>query len=519
MLTLEDLGVLREVERGRRARVVVAITPTYSGCPAMADDARRPGAPRSPTPASPTSGSRSSCRRPGPATGSPSAAGRRWPSHGLSAARPGPAPGRPDPARPCSPPRRTRPLPAVRLGRGRADLGVRRDRLQGALPLHRLPRALRAREGDLMAPPSPQASQPRAFHTLTVAASSGSPTTPSRSPSRCPTELADDFAFAAGQSLTLRRIVDGSRSTGGRTPSARRPGRRPRVGVREIPDGLFSRWLVHEVAPGDRDRGADPDRPASAPTRPPGGRHLCIAAGSGITPMLSIARTVLANPDGDVTLLYGNRTTRLGDVRRGARRPEEPLRPAVRSSCTCSPASPATSSCSPAGWTPTGCAACSTRWCRSARSTTSGCAARTPMIDDARRAVLAELGVPGRAGALRAVLRRRAAAASCTAPRPRSTGETSEVTVVPRRPSAAPPRCRATRPILDGAQAVRVRPAVRLQGRRLRHLPGAGHARARSTCAATTRWSRPRSTAGFVLTCQSLPGQRPRSPSTTTPEC
>jgi ring-1,2-phenylacetyl-CoA epoxidase subunit PaaE len=39
------------------------------------------------------------------------------------------------------------------------------------------------------------------------------------------------------------------------------------------------------------------------------GRHLCIAAGSGITPMLSIAGTVLANPDSAVTLLYGNRTT------------------------------------------------------------------------------------------------------------------------------------------------------------------------------------------------------------------
>ena len=39
-----------------------------------------------------------------------------------------------------------------------------------------------------------------------------------------------------------------------------------------------------------------------------GGRHLCIAAGSGITPMLSVASSVLAN-DGDVTLLYGNRTT------------------------------------------------------------------------------------------------------------------------------------------------------------------------------------------------------------------
>lgn len=36
MLTLEDLGVLRDVALDEDGRVIVAITPTYSGCPAMA---------------------------------------------------------------------------------------------------------------------------------------------------------------------------------------------------------------------------------------------------------------------------------------------------------------------------------------------------------------------------------------------------------------------------------------------------------------------------------------------------
>lgn len=35
VLTLEDLGVLREVGRGANGEIVVRITPTYSGCPAM----------------------------------------------------------------------------------------------------------------------------------------------------------------------------------------------------------------------------------------------------------------------------------------------------------------------------------------------------------------------------------------------------------------------------------------------------------------------------------------------------
>jgi len=53
-----------------------------------------------------------------------------------------------------------------------------------------------------------------------------------------------------------------------------------------------------------------------------GGRHLCIAAGSGITPMISIAGTVLRHPEAEVTLLYGNRTSQsvmfaeeLGDLK------------------------------------------------------------------------------------------------------------------------------------------------------------------------------------------------------------
>ena len=64
-----------------------------------------------------------------------------------------------------------------------------------------------------------------------------------------PDELASEFAFAPGQSLTLRRTVDGRDER--RTYSICAPaGAAPRVGVREVPDGLFSSWLVHEVAAG-----------------------------------------------------------------------------------------------------------------------------------------------------------------------------------------------------------------------------------------------------------------------------
>ena len=122
-----------------------------------------------------------------------------------------------------------------------------------------------------------------------------------------PGPLKDVFDFAAGQSLTLRRVVDGVEHR--RSYSICSPaGQPPRIGVREIPTGLFSSWLVNEVRPGDVIEVQPPSGSFRADPAE-GGHHLCIAAGSGITPMLSIAATVLSNPVAHVTLLYGNRTT------------------------------------------------------------------------------------------------------------------------------------------------------------------------------------------------------------------
>jgi ring-1,2-phenylacetyl-CoA epoxidase subunit PaaE len=145
------------------------------------------------------------------------------------------------------------------------------------------------------------------FHTLTVAAVERLTDDAVAVTFDVPAELADAFAFDAGQSLTLRRTLEGQEHR--RSYSICAPaGSRPRIGVREIPDGLFSRWLVNEVTPGTEIEVQTPTGSFRADPAA-GGRHLCIAAGSGITPMLSIASTVLTNPDADVTLLYGNRTS------------------------------------------------------------------------------------------------------------------------------------------------------------------------------------------------------------------
>jgi ring-1,2-phenylacetyl-CoA epoxidase subunit PaaE len=123
-----------------------------------------------------------------------------------------------------------------------------------------------------------------------------------------PDDLAEEFAFSPGQSLTLRREVDGRDER--RSYSICSPvGARPRIGVREVPGGLFSSWLVHDVRPGDILEVMAPTGAFSPDLTAPG-HHVLVAAGSGITPMLSIAESVLAADDRSrVTLFYGNRRT------------------------------------------------------------------------------------------------------------------------------------------------------------------------------------------------------------------
>jgi ring-1,2-phenylacetyl-CoA epoxidase subunit PaaE len=120
-----------------------------------------------------------------------------------------------------------------------------------------------------------------------------------------PGELAEDYAFQPGQSLTVRRVVDSRDER--RSYSICAPAGKPlRIGVREVPGGALSGWLTNDVRPGDRIEVQPPSGSFTADLTKPG-RHVLIAAGSGITPVLSIAASALASDGSEATLLYGNR--------------------------------------------------------------------------------------------------------------------------------------------------------------------------------------------------------------------
>jgi ring-1,2-phenylacetyl-CoA epoxidase subunit PaaE len=149
----------------------------------------------------------------------------------------------------------------------------------------------------------PDSSTRSRFHTLRVARVDRLCEDAAAVTFDVPVELTDTFRFRPGQWLTVER--NGQR----RSYSISSPaGAAPRIGVREVPGGAVSSWLVREVRPGDEVRVQAPSG-TFTPDLSVSARHALIAAGSGITPVLSIAASVLADGVSEVVLVYGNRRT------------------------------------------------------------------------------------------------------------------------------------------------------------------------------------------------------------------
>ena len=125
---------------------------------------------------------------------------------------------------------------------------------------------------------------------------------------RIPDDLKDAYAFTPGQYLTLRATIDGEDVRRSYSICSPLGCETLDVGVKRIEGGHFSSHAL-TLLPGDS---LEVMTPQGRFTAPVGGSHnyLLLAAGSGITPMVSIARSVLeGEPDSTVTLCYANRTT------------------------------------------------------------------------------------------------------------------------------------------------------------------------------------------------------------------
>jgi ring-1,2-phenylacetyl-CoA epoxidase subunit PaaE len=127
-----------------------------------------------------------------------------------------------------------------------------------------------------------------------------------------PDELREVFGFTQGQYLTLRKEIDGQDLRRSYSICAGVDDGELRVGVRKVKGGAFSNWINEHLQPGDTISVMAPQGRFFVPIEAQARRHhVGIAGGSGITPILSIMKTVLARePGSEFTLVYGNRSLR-----------------------------------------------------------------------------------------------------------------------------------------------------------------------------------------------------------------
>ncbi|MEU0881410.1 2Fe-2S iron-sulfur cluster-binding protein [Lentzea sp. NPDC005914] len=118
-------------------------------------------------------------------------------------------------------------------------------------------------------------------------------------------EDGEPFAFRPGQFFTLVTDIDGREVRRPYSASSAPGSHRLEVTVKHIDGGLFSAHVHRGLAVGDKlfVRG-----PSGSFHLEPGQDAVLIAAGSGVTPMMSMIRTLLAEPGGRIALLCSNRT-------------------------------------------------------------------------------------------------------------------------------------------------------------------------------------------------------------------
>ncbi len=120
---------------------------------------------------------------------------------------------------------------------------------------------------------------------------------------------AEAFAFTQGQYLTFRREFDGQELRRSYSVCAGLDDGTLQVGIKRVEGGAFSTWANEALRRGDRLEAMPPQGRFFTPIEPDAEKHyLAFAGGSGITPVLSILKTVLARePKSRITLVYANR--------------------------------------------------------------------------------------------------------------------------------------------------------------------------------------------------------------------
>lgn len=126
-----------------------------------------------------------------------------------------------------------------------------------------------------------------------------------------PPDLADAYTFTPGQYLTLRSTIDGYDIRRSYSICSGADDGELRIAVKRVDNGRFSSWMNGDVKAGDVIDVMTPTGRFGPRVTRDGRIHVAFVAGSGITPVLSIVRSVLGwEPHSRFFLFYGNRSGR-----------------------------------------------------------------------------------------------------------------------------------------------------------------------------------------------------------------
>ena len=124
-----------------------------------------------------------------------------------------------------------------------------------------------------------------------------------------PPDLAEHYRFEPGQHLGLRVRLGGEEMRRSYSICSAPHDNELRIAIKKVAGGRFSAWAVDTLAPGAAIDVLTPEGRFHTPLDRAHAKHyVAFAAGSGITPILSLAKTILARePHSSFTLVYGNR--------------------------------------------------------------------------------------------------------------------------------------------------------------------------------------------------------------------
>lgn len=124
-----------------------------------------------------------------------------------------------------------------------------------------------------------------------------------------PQSLREQYRYTPGQYLTLRATLDGEDVRRSYSICSGLDEAELRVAIKRVAGGAFSNWANDQLHAGDTLAVMTPDGRFGVPIVPGATRTLvAFAAGSGITPIMSILKTMLRREAGRFFLFYGNRS-------------------------------------------------------------------------------------------------------------------------------------------------------------------------------------------------------------------